>query len=1084
LDVSLGVIFGGPRSSATTAAPVAKRRRLDQMADNIDEGLYSRQLYVLGHDAMKKMAKSSVLIVGCDGLGVEIAKNIILAGVKSVQLYDASPCKLADMSANFYVSETDVMNKTSRAGAVVADLVGLNPYVSVSLYDGHLDLDAVTPASIESFALVVMANQRQSSCVTVDAVCHGAGIKFVSASTLGVFASVFCDFGANFVVNDTNGEQPRSVMLSAIAKESPPVITCLDEQRHDLESGDYVTFTEVQGMTELNDGKPRKIDVLGPYTFSLPDEDLSSFGNYIRGGYALQHKMPENVSFRPLSEAIDDPSFIDTDFAKTLLEDRRPTLHACFCALDSFRSSHDGAMPKAGSGSDALEFSKIVKTFDGSNVLAPVVEAFARSCSGVISPMASAIGGVVAQEVLKAVSGKFMPIKQFLYFDAMEALPDPLPSETECAPTGSRYDGQIAVFGAPFHEKMGALRYFLVGAGAIGCEMLKNWAMMGVGVGEDGGVSITDMDTIEKSNLSRQFLFRDTDIGKAKSTAAACAAKRMNPDFKVMALELRVGPETEGTFNDDFWEQMSGVCNALDNVQARLYVDQKCVYYMKSLLESGTLGTKGNTQVIVPGLTESYASTRDPPEKSIPICTLKNFPYQIEHTLQWARDFFEGAFHTSADEANRYITHRQSYLDELRKQGPGTMLSTLETVHSCLVANRSTSVDDCATWARMQFDKLFNADIRQLLHTFPVDSVDKNGVPFWSGTKRAPSPVDFVPTDPMHVDFIVSATCLRASNYGLRVLSDEDAAHIMSIANGVMVPEFQPKQGIKIATTDAEAQAQSNADPGDADDKRIETMIKELAVSSTLVGFQLEPLEFEKDDDANHHIDFITACSNLRAANYSIEAADRHKSKMIAGKIIPAIATTTALVTGLVCLEMYKLVKVGVTDVSAGRDESAWAVPNSTVYSPANVEAMAKTLELFKNGFVNLALPLFAFSEPIAAPKTEMGENSGRKWTLWDRFDVKEGRDVTLQEFLGIFKERYGLEVTMISCGVSILYSNFTNPAKLAERLGMPISEVARTVGKLEFTPSQKYLVLEMCCNDLNGDDVEVPYVRIQFAQF
>lgn len=73
-------------------------------SQTIDESLYSRQLYVLGHEAMKRMANSAVLIIGAGGLGVEIAKNIILGGLKSVTLADTKVTDNYDLSSQVCLS--------------------------------------------------------------------------------------------------------------------------------------------------------------------------------------------------------------------------------------------------------------------------------------------------------------------------------------------------------------------------------------------------------------------------------------------------------------------------------------------------------------------------------------------------------------------------------------------------------------------------------------------------------------------------------------------------------------------------------------------------------------------------------------------------------------------------------------------------------------------------------------------------------------------------------------------------------------------------------------------------------------------
>lgn len=126
----------------------------------------------------------------------------------------------------------------------------------------------------------------------------------------------------------------------------------------------------------------------------------------------------------------------------------------------------------------------------------------------------------------------------------------------------------------------------------------------------------------------------------------------------------------------------------------------------------------------------------------------------------------------------------------------------------------------------------------------------------------------------------------------------------------MQIPAFVPKEGVKIET---DPKKSSITPPSLADDQSI---VDELAEKLEFIqsklpsNFRMSPIEFEKDDDTNFHMDVISGLANMRARNYEIPVVDKLKAKLVAGRIIPAIATTTAMATGFVMFELYKVIVV------------------------------------------------------------------------------------------------------------------------------------------------------------------------------
>ena len=519
----------------------------------------------------------------------------------------------------------------------------------------------------------------------IDEICRKNKNGFIYSAALGISGFAFVDFGTDFAIRDENGEECKQYIVRNLTNENPGIVLIDDtigSGKLAFTDGDFVTFKEVTGMTEVNDGKPREVKYISPIAFSFGD-DTTKYGEYTGGGIVEQVRVPKLVSYKPFSESMNDPYTAGkipdpTDFSKF---GRNELLHVALTAVFQWADAN-GGLPSLNNEKASSEIVHIAKTIyntlkdkevewvkHASEFEEKVVGMVAMWASAQVVPVTAFLGGVVAQEIVK-FTGKYTPINQWLWFDFFETVAN-LKEDVNRTPLGCRYDDQIAIFGREIQEKFSNLNIFMIGAGALGCEFIKNFALMGIS-SKNGKTSVTDNDNIEISNLNRQFLFRKNDVGHPKSERACLAMKSTNADFKCSHFQSFVGAENEHIFDDKFWDAQDFIINAVDNVKARKYIDSQVTWHNKILIDSGTLGTKAHVQLIVPHVTSCYNDTNDPPEESIPMCTLHNFPAMIEHCIEWGRDHFTGYFTDIIKDAHELLSDPKKFYVNLVKDGNAT----------------------------------------------------------------------------------------------------------------------------------------------------------------------------------------------------------------------------------------------------------------------------------------------------------------------------------------------------------------------------------------------------------------------------
>ncbi|KAF3765684.1 hypothetical protein M406DRAFT_255521 [Cryphonectria parasitica EP155] len=383
-------------------------------------------------------------------------------------------------------------------------------------------------------------------------------------------------------------------------------------------------------------------------------------------------------------------------------------------------------------------------------------------------------------------------------------------------------------------------RVLLVGAGGIGCELLKNIVLLGF-----GEIHVVDLDTIDLSNLNRQFLFRHEHIKKSKALVAKETAQKFNPKVKIEAHHANI---KETQFNVDWFRGFNLVFNALDNMDARRHVNKMCLAADVPLIESGTTGFNGQVQVIKKGVTACYDCTPKDAPKSFPVCTIRSTPSQPIHCIVWGKSYLlNEMFGASEDGAAFDHTDDQDNaeeIEELRKESEA-LKKIRESVGS-------------ADFPQLLFDKVFKADIERL----------RSMEDMWK-SRQPPQPLDYKIVMSQATEALANKNAILQE--GQRVWTLEESLVVFN-------------------------------DSLDRLSKRM------LELRKAHDGSGPAPvIEFDKDDEDT--LDFVAASANIRSTIFGIERKSRFDIKQMAGNIIPAIATTNAIVAGLCVLQAFKVLK-------------------------------------------------------------------------------------------------------------------------------------------------------------------------------
>ncbi|XP_027910754.1 SUMO-activating enzyme subunit 2 [Vigna unguiculata] len=386
-------------------------------------------------------------------------------------------------------------------------------------------------------------------------------------------------------------------------------------------------------------------------------------------------------------------------------------------------------------------------------------------------------------------------------------------------------------------------KVLMVGAGGIGCELLKTLALSGF-----PDIHIIDMDTIEVSNLNRQFLFRQSHVGQSKAKVARDAVLKFRPHINITPYHANVkDPE----FNVDFFKQFNVVLNGLDNLDARRHVNRLCLAANVPLVESGTTGFLGQVTIHVKGRTECYECQPKPAPKTYPVCTITSTPSKFVHCVVWAKDLLFAKLFGDKNQGN----------DLNVRSSDGA--SSSENVEDVFERRKDEDIDQ---YGRKIFDHVFGYNIELALSNEET----------WKNRNR-PKPI-------YSKDVLSDDLAQQNGNLEKNCVCDDELSVSAMTSLGMKNPQdiWSLRENSKI-------------------------FLEALRLFFTKREKEIGNLGFDKDDQLA--VEFVTAAANIRAASFGIPLHSLFEAKGIAGNIVHAVATTNAVIAGLIVIEAIKVLQ-------------------------------------------------------------------------------------------------------------------------------------------------------------------------------